>query len=456
VKGLIIGFFVLFVFTLSLSIGPLQISAVQAAIIPYFGEGGGIISCSGVYCNTGSGGLVNTGKKACTSLCDLLTTGQNVARLLMSILAFILVPIIFTIGGLMYMFSAGNPGRVTAARQMLTGTLIGLLVGLGAFIILNTFFTALALTGNFKVENLVIKCPANLPGTLTPSVANCTFMGGPNQAETPPPRPTQYGCNAANNLVACAASLSACQSNPACSGRQCFPVTNSQCGQNAGSFACNAADGKIACFTNPSSARDDCANSTSCGNAPGGARACYPITDTSQCGQSVGGVYCIAGDNKIACFDQPGANNADDCQNAPYCGGDGRTCTPISQLPPGKGCGDDVGPYACALVQDVYSCYNGADACTNASECQGRGCVPVTATIASKCKTVAPPGQAYQCTARPFGIESNSTACHVTKEGCENDNGVLGNCPGYHEACKLVPFNTTNCTLNFGGPPFSP
>lgn len=125
---------------------------------PYWGP---IMSC-----NTK---LIEYGRYAdpCSSLCDLISTGQRAIYLAMTIALFILAPIFFIIGAVLIIISRGSQKLLEQGKGMFKNTIWGLVIILGAFIIINTFFTILGpkiSSGTYKWSE--INCPRNLPGTI--------------------------------------------------------------------------------------------------------------------------------------------------------------------------------------------------------------------------------------------------------------------------------------------------
>lgn len=113
---------------------------------PYWGTGG-LVSCTGNAYNQSAPldsknptAGANTGK-VCTSLCDIIHTIVNFAYFGMTIAVLLIAPILFAWGGIMMMLSAGEPGKMSQGKKIMTGTLIGILIVLGAFLIVYTFIT---------------------------------------------------------------------------------------------------------------------------------------------------------------------------------------------------------------------------------------------------------------------------------------------------------------------------
>ena len=99
---------------------------------------GGLISCTGNYL---------TGAHPCRSLCDLIQTAINIIYFGMTIAIFVLVPIFFAVGAIMIMVAGAKPDMLETGKKTLTGAVIGLVVVLCSYLIINTFITVLGITG---------------------------------------------------------------------------------------------------------------------------------------------------------------------------------------------------------------------------------------------------------------------------------------------------------------------
>ena len=135
-----------------LAIGFLLPLAASAAVsLPYFGGSGSglpFASCTGVNCTT----------------CDLFETGQRVIYFIMTLALFVFGPIMVTIGGIMMLISGGNEERFSGGKKMATGAVIGILIALAAFLIVNTLLATIAkqITG-FSGSGFTISCSAISP-----------------------------------------------------------------------------------------------------------------------------------------------------------------------------------------------------------------------------------------------------------------------------------------------------
>jgi hypothetical protein len=109
--------------------------AYTTPTIPYWATNG-LISCTGNGAN---------GTNTCSSLGDLVDTAINIIYFGITIALLVIMPIMFAWGGLMYMFSRGKPEGISKATGILTGALIGLLIVLCAWLIINTFANVLGI-----------------------------------------------------------------------------------------------------------------------------------------------------------------------------------------------------------------------------------------------------------------------------------------------------------------------
>ena len=112
----------------------------------------GIVSCSAPITVTQHPGEsesdifppdVSQGQHPCTSLCDLIHTLIHLISLGESIALYAAAPILFAWGGILILISAGNPGRISEGKKILTGTLIGVLIILSAYLIVRTLIVTL-------------------------------------------------------------------------------------------------------------------------------------------------------------------------------------------------------------------------------------------------------------------------------------------------------------------------
>jgi hypothetical protein len=83
----------------------------------------------------------------CVDLCQILILIQRIIYFMMTLGILILAPVLFIWGGFLILVSGGSPERLGKGKSVLWGTVVGVIITLGAFIIVNSF---LWLVGNNK------------------------------------------------------------------------------------------------------------------------------------------------------------------------------------------------------------------------------------------------------------------------------------------------------------------
>lgn len=86
-------------------------------------------------------------QQTCQSVCDLVCTSANVVYFGIGVVIWIALPIMFAWGGLLLILSRGNTEGTGKAKKMLTGTVIGLLIVLCAYLIVYTFVKVIGISG---------------------------------------------------------------------------------------------------------------------------------------------------------------------------------------------------------------------------------------------------------------------------------------------------------------------
>ncbi|HUX36022.1 MAG TPA: pilin [Candidatus Paceibacterota bacterium] len=133
-----------------LAIGVLLPLAASAQVsLPYFGGNPPFVSCNGTTCTT----------------CDIFETAQRLIYFGMTMILFVIAPIMITVGGIMMVIAGGSEERFSSGKKMATGAVVGILIGLGAFLIVNLAISALAngaIPGMTK-SGLTISCQATTP-----------------------------------------------------------------------------------------------------------------------------------------------------------------------------------------------------------------------------------------------------------------------------------------------------
>lgn len=149
---------------------------------------GPLVSCTGNYL---TGAAATAGVTPCASLCDVINTFINIVYFVISIALFIITPIAFLVGAVMIMVAGANPEMLGSGKKVLTGTVIGLIIILCSYLIVNTVLLALNVTavGGFNGNSVTCSAPASSSNS-TPVTTSPTTPTSPTSPTTPTPTPT--------------------------------------------------------------------------------------------------------------------------------------------------------------------------------------------------------------------------------------------------------------------------
>ena len=78
-------------------------------------------------------------------LCHLFVMLDTIIDFVLVYIVFPIATLLLVIGGGMYMFSAGDPGKIAQAKQILFSTIIGLVIIFSAWLVISTFMAAIGL-----------------------------------------------------------------------------------------------------------------------------------------------------------------------------------------------------------------------------------------------------------------------------------------------------------------------
>jgi len=82
---------------------------------------------------------VSDGGENPNDLCHLIKTGQNAIAFGRDLMLVVFAPLLFAYGAIKIMISRGSPEKLGEGKKIVTGTVVGILLGLGAFLIINAF-----------------------------------------------------------------------------------------------------------------------------------------------------------------------------------------------------------------------------------------------------------------------------------------------------------------------------
>ena len=141
-------------------------------LLPDLASAAGFVQCDGVNIN---------GLKGC-SLCDLVAMGNAILKWLIGVM-MVIFAVILVVAGLGLVTSGGNPAAKTAAKEKITNAIIGLVIVLAAWLLVNTIMKALLVGGNGQINGVLwstVQCQ-----TQTVSVQNAGTSEIPQAGATP-------------------------------------------------------------------------------------------------------------------------------------------------------------------------------------------------------------------------------------------------------------------------------
>ncbi len=119
-----------------------------------------------IWQNASCGGSTITateGPKGPCGFCDAIVVAANVMDYMFDLVFYILFPVFFAWGGIQFMLSAGNPGKVKQAKQILVSTVIGFIIAAAAWLIMGLFFHLLS-----SVSSGLNPTPENVTPSINP------------------------------------------------------------------------------------------------------------------------------------------------------------------------------------------------------------------------------------------------------------------------------------------------
>lgn len=122
---------------------------LASAGFPNWGQNG-LVTCSGA----DLGGKL----KQCSDFCDILATGKNILEFILTIALLVMAPVFLLIGGIMLIAGGANPGLHSKGVAYLKTTVIGIIIVLLSFAIVNTFISAFGLGGSVKGFSTPFSC----------------------------------------------------------------------------------------------------------------------------------------------------------------------------------------------------------------------------------------------------------------------------------------------------------
>lgn len=78
----------------------------------------------------------------------MMTVINNIISLLLTVFIVFLTPLVLTYAGFLLVFNQGDPGKVSEARKVITNTIVGIVVALASWMIVDAIMAALYSPGN--------------------------------------------------------------------------------------------------------------------------------------------------------------------------------------------------------------------------------------------------------------------------------------------------------------------
>ncbi len=179
-------------------------------VTPVFAANG-LVPCDGVDCSS----------------CHLVTLADNILKFLISV-SVIIAAVMFVIGGLTMVMSAGDTGKVDKGREMMSNAIIGIVIVLAAWLVVDTVLKMVLSDTAYGMWNK-IQCttqtaatpPPSQPGSVTGGVGTTPITGG--------------GAQCADGNTACSvdALISAGFSDTQANVMSCLAMTESSGDPNA-------------------------------------------------------------------------------------------------------------------------------------------------------------------------------------------------------------------------------
>jgi hypothetical protein len=108
---------------------------------------GPLLTCHGGPVIFDSSGNPQPNPDACQNLCNLVLTIVTDIYVAIAFVIWIILPISFTTGGIMYMLGGANPSLLETAKKTLWGAVIGALIVICSYMLISTFLTFMKITG---------------------------------------------------------------------------------------------------------------------------------------------------------------------------------------------------------------------------------------------------------------------------------------------------------------------
>jgi hypothetical protein len=146
------------------------------SFLPISAEAAGLVPCGG-----------GSGEPEC-SVCDLVTLADNVINFIIQ-LSFVISALLFAYAGFLFFTAGADPGKVTSARKIFTNAIIGIIIILTAWLLVNVLLTVLTGDSAGRFTGILKANCGYVPEVTTTTNNTDTTAEGTEDETNPDPEP---------------------------------------------------------------------------------------------------------------------------------------------------------------------------------------------------------------------------------------------------------------------------
>ena len=128
-------------FSILIFTSPVVVHGQQSPGLPYWGTNPPLLPCG------------TPDQDGCKSICELFVLFQRLVYFGITVVFFAIAPVLLAWGGIMILIAAGSPEKLSSGKKILTGTIVGISLALGSFLIVNTFFWIIGIAVGSPLSN---------------------------------------------------------------------------------------------------------------------------------------------------------------------------------------------------------------------------------------------------------------------------------------------------------------
>jgi hypothetical protein len=365
------------------------------------------------------------------TIIDFITTG-----------IFILAVLFIVIGGLTILFAGAVPSNLELGKKMITNAIIGVVIALLAWTVINMIFNTLVSTDKtkFPAPWNDIECKGG--GVIETGAVCCCDLLNNSKIESycrPNPFPNSAECNSGSAGCKSFCQGYAVNAGSSYQGSCCLNKklnSNETCGGvvPATYCCCNLTDGTYSCKPDSYTTVDECNAGPAGCNSYCKAFAADKYSD-----------YCCVG-TKGKCGASGSCQQSFSSPSSPGCS---NNCVDISSYTPTHGCESNggkclVSPAAAARIKSFINKFNSL----SGGRCSLRISSAIQGSSGPSVSSCHKAGNANSGTCVDFNV-SNYSACRDYFYQAAKDTAVVSFLDEYAEACKPANATGGNIHVNF-------